>query len=310
MKRTLSAIGAILGIALSGGTAMAQDHDDPLTRPIAPEHARRWLAPTPPTRIHGNSYFVGFGGVSVVLIDTGAGLILIDGAVPQAAREVEANIRRLGFRIEDVRYILSTEPHWDHAGGIAALARDSGARVIASAPAARVFRTGRIGGDDPQAAELVPFPAVANVRAMADGERLRLGNTVVTARATPGHTAGSMSWTWRSCDGGQCYHVVFGSSLNAVSADGYRFSDPAHRTVVAAFRRSFAIMRALPCDILISAHPEQSGGDERFRRVQAGERPNPFVDANACRAYADQTERRLEMRLATEAAEAAAPPAR
>ena len=310
MKRTLSTIGAILGIALTSSGTGAQNRDDPLTRPIQPGYAQRWLAPLPPTRIHGNTYFVGFGGVSVVLIDTGAGLILIDGAVPQAARDVEANIRRLGFRIEDVRYILSTEPHWDHAGGIAALARDSGARVIASAPAARVFRTGRVGGDDPQAAHLVPFPAVANVRAMANGERLRLGNTVVTARATPGHTAGSMSWTWRSCEARQCFNIVFGSSLNAVSADGYRFSDPAHRAVVAAFRRSFAIMRALPCDILISAHPEQSGGDERFRRFQAGQRPNPFVDANACRAYADQTERRLETRLATEGAEAARPPAR
>lgn len=306
MKRTSLMIGGIAGIALAAGLAGAQAHEDPLSRPIQPDYARRWLAPLPPAHVHGNTYFVGFGGLSVALIDTGAGLILIDGAVPQAARDVEANLSRLGFRIQDVRYILSTEPHWDHAGGIAALARDSGATVVASAPTARVFRTGRVGADDPQAAQLVPFPAVANVRAMADGQKLRLGNVTITARATPGHTAGSMSWTWRSCESRRCVNVVFGSSLNAVSADNYRFSDPAHRAVVAQFRRSFAAMRAMPCDILISAHPDQSGADERFRRFQVGERPNPFVDANACRAYADRAEARLTARLATEASEAAA----
>ena len=307
MKRSISIIGAILGIALASGPAQAQSADDPLTRPIAPDYARRWLTPLPPARVFGNSYFVGFAGLGVALIDTGDGLILIDGAVPQSVRDVEANIRRLGFRVEDIRYILSTEPHWDHAGGIAALARDSGATVVASAPAAEVFRTGRIGTDDPQFEEAEPFPAVANVRTVIDGETLRLGNIVVTARATPGHTAGSMSWTWRSCEAGRCLNVVFGASLNAVSADGYRFADPAHRPIIETFRRSFATMRALPCDILIISHPDQLGLDERYRRFQAGERPNPLIDPNACRTYADRAEQRLDTRLAKEMGQAAAP---
>lgn len=307
MTRSISIIGAILGAALANGAAQAQPQDDPLTRPIAPDYAQRWLTPLPPAHIHGNTYFVGFAGLGVALIRTSAGLILIDGAVPQAVRGVEANIRQLGLRVEDIRYILSTEPHWDHAGGIAALARDSGATVVAGGPAAEVFRTGRVGTDDPQSAHLTPFPPVANVRGIADGETLRLGDTVVTARATPGHTAGSMSWSWRSCEGDRCLNVVFGASLNAVSADGYRFSDPANRAIVANFRRSFAAMRALPCDILITSHPDQFGLDERYRRFQAGERPNPLVDPDACRAYADLTEQRLETRLATEAGQAASP---
>ncbi len=306
VKRSIAIIGTIVGTALAGA-AQAQPADDPLTRPISPDYAQRWLTPLPPARIYGNTHFVGFAGLGVVLIRTGDGLILIDGAVPQAVRDVEANIRSLGFRVEDIRYILTTEPHWDHAGGVAALARDSGATVLAGAPVVAAFRTGRVGRDDPQAAHLTPFPAVPNVQAIADGETVRLGDTVVTARATPGHTAGSMSWSWRSCEGEACLDVVFGASLNAVSADGYRFSDPANAAIVASFRRSFAAMRALPCDILITSHPDQIGLDERYRRFRTGETPNPLIDANACRAYADLAEQRLEARLATEAGQAATP---
>lgn len=306
MKRSIAIISTMVGTALSV-TAQAQPADDPLTRPISPDYAQRWLSPLPPARIFGNTHFVGFAGLGVVLIRTEDGLILIDGAVPQAVRDIEANIRELGFRVEDIRYILTTEPHWDHAGGVAALARDSGATVLAGAPVVEAFRTGRVASDDPQAAHLTPFPAVANVRGISDGETVRLGDTVVTGRATPGHTAGSMSWSWRSCEGERCLNVVFGASLNAVSADGYRFSDPANAAIVASFRRSFAAMRALPCDILITSHPDQTGLDERYRRFQAGETPNPLIDANACRAYADVTERRLDTRLATEAGRAAPP---
>lgn len=297
--RGMVSITAMVCAGLLGGVAIAQA-DDPLTRPIAPDYAVRWTGAQEPVRAYGNTYLVGFEGLSVALIDTGAGLILLDAGVPQSARALEANIRRLGFRIEDIGYILTTEPHWDHAGAVAALARDSGARVVASAATAQVFRTGQVGGDDPQQAEHIPFPPVANVRAMADGETLRLGDVTVTARATPGHTAGSMSWTWRSCEGARCIDVVFASSLNAVSADRYRFSDPAHAGIVASFRRSFAKVRALPCDLMISTHPDQSTLAERRARFRPGAEPNALIDPAACRAFADRAEQRLDARLAEE----------
>nr|WP_114954704.1 subclass B3 metallo-beta-lactamase [Sphingosinicella terrae] len=278
--------------------AQAQPADDPLTRPIAPEYSARWLGAQAPARIHGRTHAVGFEGLNVVLVDTGDGLLLFDGAVPQAVDEVEANIRRLGFSIDDVRYIFSTEPHYDHAGGIAALARDSGATVVASAAAAEVLRSGRVGPEDPQAAHLPPFPAVETVRVVADGETLRLGDTEVVAVATPGHTVGSMSWRWRSCEQAGCANIVFAASLNPVSADGYRFS--AHPEVVATFRTSHAVFRAMPCDILLTSHPDQQQAS-RISRLAAGRVPNPFIDPAACRAYADTSEQRLAARLADEA---------
>ncbi|NYT39445.1 subclass B3 metallo-beta-lactamase [Sphingomonas sp. R-74633] len=281
-------------------TATTHQQDDPLTRPIAPEAAAKWIGPQAPVRVYGNTSLVGFEGMNVALIDTGKGLILIDGAVPQSVRSVEANLSKLGYRIQDVKLILSTEPHFDHAGGLAALVRDSGATVLAGAWAVTALKQGMSTPDDPQAAWLVPFPAVSRVRAVKDGEAIRLGSVTVTARATPGHTPGSMSWTWRSCEGRACRTMVFASSLNPVAADGYRFTK--HPEVVASFRATQARVRVMPCDIMFSAHPDNSGGIEKYARFAKGVRPNPYIDPGACRAYADKSATALAKRLADEKA--------
>jgi len=299
--RRKAIIGMSLAAALAGTAASSQGVDDPLLRPIAADYAARWLTPQAPVRVYGNSYLVGFAGLNVGLIKTDAGLILIDGALPQSVGAVEANIRALGFDPKQIRYILSTEPHYDHASGIAALARDSGATVIASVPAAKVLRQGHSDGDDPQAAILDAYPPIAHVLGVRDGARIRLGGTVVTARATPGHTFGSMSWTWASCEGRRYLNMVFAASLNPVSADGWRFSDPAHRPLLTALRHSFAVMRRLPCDVLLTAHPDQSGGDVKYATMQRRAVPNPYLDAGACRAYADKFAALLATRLAKEA---------
>ena len=269
---------------------------DPLTQPIVTSRSAQWLAPAKPEKILGNSYLVGFGGMSVVLIDTGAGLVLVDGALPQAAPAILANVRALGFDPKDIKFILSTEPHFDHAGGIAALARDTGAAVVASARGAEGLTSGRHAADDPQLAYGGSWPAVTTpVRVMAGGEVLRLGKTAITAHATPGHTIGSMSWSWQACadesDGKTCKTIVFASSLNPVSADDYRFTSAAGAPFVAAFAQSWRTMEALPCDILIAAHPD-NGGEGRYNTAPG-----------ACRAYVQRSRNALTKRLAEEKAE-------
>ena len=133
---------------------------------------------------------------------------------------------------------------------------------------------------------------------------MTLGGVTVTAVATPGHTPGSMSWTWRSCDEARdCRAVMFAASLNPLAADGYGYSDPAHRPLLDGFRRTFATMRAARCDILLSSHPEPSGQDRRLEAFRRQAQPNPFIDPSACRAYADRHEALLERRLAEEAAD-------
>lgn len=289
----------ILGACETTGINQAASEDsDPLLQPIAPEYASQWLGPQDPVRVYGNTWLVGFEGLTVGLIQTSEGLILVDGAVPQAVEDIKVNLTKLGFSIRDVKYILVTEPHWDHAGGVAALARDSGAEVIAGRDAIESLLRGQSSDDDPQHGELASMPPIADARGVRDGDTLSLGEVTVTARATPGHTPGSMSWTWRSCEDRDCKDVVFAASLNPISSDGYEFSD--HPDLTQGFRRTFDLFRALPCDILFSSHPSASGQDARHAAFASGARPNPFVDPSACRAYADQYERRFDERLAKE----------
>lgn len=285
----LARIVAISATTLIASPAPAQSPNDLLTRPIVTDRTVEWLAPRTPLQIFGNSYLVGFGGLSVVLIDTGHGLILIDGALPQAASAILANVTKLGFRPRDIKYVLSTEPHFDHAGGLAALARDTGAIVVASLRGAEGLRSGRLAADDPQHDYDSRFPPVTTVRTIDDGETLRLGDVLITARATPGHTMGSMSWSWRSCEARHCRAVVFASSLNPVSAERYRYNAPSSRDIVAGFHRSYAVMKKIPCDILITAHPDQ-GKDAMGFAAAPG----------ACRAYANQSKRALVARLSKE----------
>jgi metallo-beta-lactamase class B len=290
-----------LGLAaLTAPISARPQDDDPMLRPIAPDYAAQWLKHQAPIRIFGNTYLVGFEGLNVGLIKTDAGLILIDGALPQSVRAVQANIRALGFDPRQIKYILSTEPHYDHSSGIAALARDSGATVLASAWAARSLTAGRANPDDPQAAILEKFPPINPVRAVRDGQQIALGGVVVTAHATPGHTPGSMSWSWRTCEGQRCVTAMFASSFNPIAADGWRFLD--HPGQLAAFRQSISRMRAFSCGLLISAHPGQSGGDEKYAKLAAGTRPNPFLDPHSCQGYADRFQRALNERIAKEKA--------
>jgi metallo-beta-lactamase class B len=284
------------------GSAQARPVADPLLRPIEPVAASRWLIDQPPLHIYGNTYLVGFGGLNVGLIKTKAGLILIDGSLPQGVKAVEAHIKALGFRVQDIRYILSTEPHFDHASGIGALARDSHAIVIAGKAAVRPLETGVPSPDDPQAGYRARYHGVGPVRGVRDGEKIMLGGVTVTAVATPGHTPGSTSWTWQSCERGDCKAMVFSASLNPISAPGYLFTASAHLSELEGFRHSFAAMKALPCDVLISAHPDQSGGDEKVAKLRASAEPNPFVDPNACRAFAARFEELLDQRIADEKA--------
>ena len=121
---------------------------------------------------------------------------------------------------------------------------------------------------------------------------MRLGNLQLTAVATPGHTAGAMSWRWESCDGGVCRTMVYADSLTPVSRDDYKFSD--HPDAVATFRASIAKVAASRCEILLTPHPSASGMRERM----AGE--EPLFDTNGCKAYAAALTKRLDERLAKE----------
>lgn len=262
-----------------------------------------WTAPQKPFRIYGDTWYVGSHGLAAVLVTSPQGHVLIDAPMAENVPMIEANIRALGFRVEDVRLILNSHAHFDHAGGIAALARDSGASVRASAAGARALRSGGDDADDPQHGDADAYAAVPKVETFADGDVVRLGTLALTAHLTPGHTPGSTTWTWRSCEARRCLDLVYADSVTPLSNKGYRYDDPAHPERLADFRRGLATIAALPCDVLITPHPEASGFLDRVARRDAGD-ADALVDRNACRVYAAKGTALLDARIAREHAAA------
>ncbi len=257
-----------------------------------------WNQPHEPFKVYGNTYYVGTQGLGSILIVSPDGMILVDGGLPQSAPVISGNIKTLGFDIAKVKLILNSHPHYDHAGGIRALKTMSQASVASSGAGADGLERGGNIKDDPQYA--IPnnaFPPVSNVQRIVDGQVLRVGSLAITAHLTPGHSPGGVTWTWKSCEAARCLDVVYADSLTAVSADGYRFTgDASHPSIEAQFRHSIAVVEQLPCDILLTPHPDAS---KTFERQARG--ADAFVDGGACRAYAAQARTGLDRRVAEEA---------
>jgi metallo-beta-lactamase class B len=260
-----------------------------------------WNAPREPFRVYGNTWYVGVAGLSSVLIVGKDGAILIDGGLTQSAPLIAEHIRTLGFRVENVRLILNSHTHFDHAGGIAALQRASGAQVAASPASRLALESGAPTPDDPQfgfGREAISFPALSKVRSIADGETLHVGELAVTAHFTPGHTSGSTTWTWRSCEAQHCLDIVYADSLNPLSAPGFKFTADAGRT--ATFAHSIAVVAKLPCGVLLAPHPDFLDLDAKLAKWQESPGVNPFIDSAACHAYAAGAKQRLDLRIAEE----------
>ena len=262
-----------------------------------------WNTPQEPFRVLGNTYYVGTTGLTAILITSDVGHILIDGALPQSAPLVQVNIRALGFQLRDVRLILNSHEHSDHAGGLAALQRATGARVAASPAAARALRQGHPTAEDPQyqSSLKVPFESVKNVETIADRTTLRIGPLAITAHFTPGHTPGATTWSWRSCEGTHCVDIVYADGLTPVSDDGFRFTGDGKRpSIVETFHRSISRVEELPCAVILAPHPEFIALARKLARLKERPDNNPFIEENACRSYAATARKRLEQRVADE----------
>jgi metallo-beta-lactamase class B len=269
--------------------------------PSSCKQCAEWNISQKPFRIYGNTYYVGVRGLSSILITSPTGDVLIDGDLQESAPKIAANIQALGFRMKDIKLILNSHVHHDHAGGIAELHRLSGAPVAASKFTARALETGHSGPDDPQFSISLPIQKVAHVKVISDGETLHVGPLALTAHFTPGHTPGGTTWTWQSCEQNRCLNIVYADSLTAVSADDFKFSNnTTYPNVLQDFEKSFTTVSALPCDILLTPHPEVSDLWERLEKRDRGGDANAFVDSTACRSFAATARENLQKRLARE----------
>lgn len=291
MKRLLLGCSAVLLLAACGPRQLEPDVD------IVCDQCERWNQAHEPFRVHGNTWYVGTAGLTSILIETADGLVLVDGGLPQSAALIDANIRGLGFDTRDVKAILLSHAHFDHAGGVAALQRASGADVYTSPRGQGPLVAGRLESDDPQyiaTSDDGSFPPVRQVIAVNDGAVLSIGGVDIRAVFTPGHTLGGVTWTWQSCALNTCYDVVYADSLTSVSAPGFEYSTSGAAEDIIA---SAGIIGDLDCDIFLTPHPFFFGMQDKLERMDEG---NPFINNLACIMYADSMIGWLEQRLDAE----------
>ncbi len=246
----------------------------------------QWNRPAEPFRIIGNIYYVGASDVSAWLITTPAGHILLDTGFDETVPMIEAGVSKLGFRLGDIRLLLATHAHYDHAGGLAAVRAKTGARLLANPRDRDQFARG--GRGDFAFGDRIPFPPVQADGELRDGQRIRLGGVVVTAHFTPGHTRGCTSYSTRVREGGRVYDVVFPCGL---SAPGYQLVDnPRYPGIADDFELSFAKLRRLPCDVFLGGHSWDFGLEAKREAMRAGKGAEAFVDPAGYRAWLDRVE--------------------
>jgi metallo-beta-lactamase class B len=267
-------------LAATGFCAQAQQ---PLPQLKAYEVPATWLTPTEPLRLADRTWQVGTAGITALLVKTDDGAVLIDGGMPQAADLLLDNLRKLGVAPKDLRFILHSHAHADHAGPLAALKRATGATLVSNAESAVLLARG--GANDIHYRDTITFPPVQADQLVQDGESIRVGGTVFTVAFTPGHTPGSMSWRWADTREGKPLQIAY---VDSVSAPGYRlFANPAYPGIVEAYRHSIEMVRKLPCDLLLTPHPESSGWDY-------ANRAQPRKQAVSCPEFADAAASKLK----------------
>ncbi len=280
----LSSFLAACGLLLVSSFSLAAEA--PLPQGQRYETDESWRQPVAPVRIADHTWQIGTAAITSLLVKTDAGAVLIDGGLMQASDMLLAHMRELGVEPGDLKLILHTHAHGDHVGPLAAIKRATGARLLTNAESAVLLTHG--GTDDIHYGDGILYPPVQPDRILQDGETVTLGSITFTVHFTPGHTPGSMSWTWTDTQDGKPTRIAY---IDSLSAPGYQLiGNPRYPHIVDDFRRSFAIVRALPCDTLITPHADLSGWD--FANT-ARPHPSPI----SCRTLVDNAERKFDAQL-------------
>ncbi|HST29220.1 MAG TPA: subclass B3 metallo-beta-lactamase [Chthoniobacterales bacterium] len=255
--------------------------------------SREMNQPVAPFRIIGNLYYVGANEVCSFLITTPQGHIILDGGFAETAPQIERNLAELGFKIEDVKILLNSHAHLDHAGGLAELKQKSGAKFIASAGDAERLRNG--GHGDFRFGDRLLFPPVTVDQTIGDGESIQVGGQKLTAWLTPGHTKGNTTWTTKISDDAKSYDVVFAGSPTTLD---YRLVEKeSYPGITTDFEKTFAVLKKLPCDIFLSDHGSFFNFERKRDHLMRGESPNPFIDPDGYKRFVAHFEKEFHDKL-------------
>jgi metallo-beta-lactamase class B len=264
-------------------SVFAQDNPDWTTRHV-------------PFRVVGNVYYVGSKDLAAYLITTPQGDILINSNLPSSVPLIKKNIETLGFHFNDVKILLISHAHWDHAAGSDAIKRLTGAKYMVMDADVPVVESG--GKDDFQygASAGSHFPATKVDRVLHDGDEVKLGGVVLVAHKTPGHTKGCTTWTMQVREDNKTYNVVIVGSPNVNT--GYKLvGNTAYPTIAQDYELTFRTLHLLPCDVFLGAHGSYFDMAAKFPRIKTGE-VNPFVDPEGYKSYVAEREQAFRKELA------------
>ena len=251
------------------------------------ETSRAWNRPVEPFRIIGNIYYVGATEVSSFLITTPKGHILLDSGLAETVPLIQANLKKLGFKIEDVKILINSHAHLDHAGGLADLKELTGAKLMASEADAELLANGGKGdfrwGDD------LSYKPVKADRVLRDNDKVELGGVTLTARLTPGHTKGSTTWVMKVNEAGKQFDVIFAGST---SAPGYKLVDnPKYPGIVADYTYTFRLLKSFHCDVFLGPHGSFFSLLDKAGRLKQGGQDNPFIDPKGYSEFLEESEK-------------------
>ncbi|MBR0706483.1 BJP family subclass B3 metallo-beta-lactamase [Bradyrhizobium liaoningense] len=283
---------ALCALALFSTGAQAQTIKDFLAIAM-----KKWTAPFEPFQLIGNIYYVGTDGIAVYVIRTSQGLILMDTAMPQSTGMIKDNIAKLGFKVADIKIMLNSHAHLDHTGGFAEIKKETGAQLIAGERDKPLLEGGYYPGDEKN--EDLAFPAVKVDRTVKEGDKVTLGDTTLTAHATPGHSPGCTSWEMTVKDGKEDREVLFFCS--GTVALNRLIGQPTYPGIVDDYRATYAKVKAMKIDVLLGPHPEVYGMQAKRAEMKDGA-PNPFVKPGELATYATGLSQEFDKQLAKQTA--------
>jgi metallo-beta-lactamase class B len=247
-----------------------------------------WTEAFPPHHVIGNIYYVGSKGLAAYLVTTPQGNILINSSLESSVPQIRTSIEKLGFRFSDTKILLISHGHWDHCAGSALVKQLTGAKyMVMDADVPEIEAGGK--GDFQYGNSSDSFYKPTKVaRVLHDGDEVKLGDAVLIAHLTPGHTKGCTTWTMRVRDGGKTYDVVIVGSPNVNT--GYKLvNNRLYPNIAQDYERMFRTLRSLHCDVFLGAHGSYYGMEAKFARLKEGA-PNPFIDPDGYKSYVAERE--------------------
>lgn len=251
-----------------------------------------WREPFSPYKIGGNLYYVGTRGLACYLIVTPEGDILINSGLQTSVPLIEENVKKLGFKFSDIKILLVSHSHWDHNAGSSQVKERTGANYMVMEPDVAVTEDGGKSDFFYSNSPGSLYPATKVDRVLHDNDQVRLGGTVLTAHLTPGHTKGCTTWTMDLIEGGKTYKVVIVGGVNV--NNGFKLvANTAYPQIAQDYRKTFATLKSLPCDVFLGAHGDYYGMEAKYPRL-AKEGIGAFVDPTGYKNFVADREQAFQ----------------